>query len=499
MKRFLVTTTSEIEINVFLEFSCTKKLDFHSLLFLDSKLQMPNIEGHVKLLSTHDFTQINLVGIERSRSPVVNSEIEPKVIWALEIFLEMLKRQDSHKNSTYEQRREIFSIQISFWTEYLKQNQINCVFFSTCPHEVIDFSLYLVAKALEIEVIILQDNHVLGRKIAVDHIFAPWNSIIGNNIIENKKVSIEEIRQILERAKNLENPAWVFNSDDRKSFSLKNLKAIMVSLGAGLNLAFMLSILVMIFWISHFVGKSNQSILNFISKYTYRCRNYISMLTYLYENTRLKQIRSDFLIRDLPKVKFVTLFLNYNPEMMLNPLGYPFNRDMNVISKVRSLIPSDCSLLVREHPSQYSPGYGYLGRNLNFYSAVSSFPNTFVIGSDFPLSKILDSSAIVFTLNGTVGWQAAARGVKVGIMGNAWFEGIPNSMRIYQETTSEDVMKWSENSLTLTADSLEEFLIAVFENSFQYIQSKELALITGHSWDLEVNKGIFSRFIKSIL
>jgi hypothetical protein len=496
MNRFLVVSSSELEINVFLEFSREKKLEFHSLLFLDHKLKIAGLEKQVKILSLQDFAQMNWIVSENSISPVANSDIEFKVIWAIEIFLEMVKRQDSHKNLSYEQRREMFSIQISFWTEYLKQNQINRIFFSTCPHEIFDFTLYLVAKALDIDVAILQDNHVLGRKIAVDNIFAPWNSTVNTRMLENQTVSIEGIRNTLTRAKNLINPAWVLSARNKKKFSFKDLKEMMFSLAAGFNLAFRLPVVLITFWSSQLSIKSNKRVMNYLAKYIDRMKKYISMMAYLYELKYLKIIRNDYLINELPKTEFCTLFLNFNPEMMLNPLGFPFNRDMNVISKVRSLVPQEQALLVREHPSQFSPGYGYLGRNLNFYSSVDSFPNTFIISSEYPLSELLDSSAMVFTLNGTVGWQAAARGIKVGILGNAWFEDMPNSTRIHQHTTSRDVMNWLNSAPIATSDSLEKFLVTVYENSFSYIPSEDLAAITGHSWDYEINKRMFCKFLE---
>ena len=183
---------------------------------------------------------------------------------------------------------------------------------------------------------------------------------------------------------------------------------------------------------------------------------------------------------------------------MVNPLGFPFNRDMNIIAKVRSLLRPEDVLLVREHPNQYSEGYGYLGRNSRFYSDISSFSNTFVISSHFSLGELLDSSEMIFTLNGTVGWQAAVRGVKVGIMGSSWYENIPNSFRIHSNTTSEELWEWFKKFSSSTSVDLENYLVSHCNDSFKYLPNAELADVIGYHWDRSRNKLVFSNLLELI-
>ena len=120
--------------------------------------------------------------------------------------------------------------------------------------------------------------------------------------------------------------------------------------------------------------------------------------------------------------------LHYQPEATSVPMGLEDTYHGESVRKARAMLPIEIPLLVKEHPSQisWSEG-GFRGRTGRFYSFVNSLPNTIMISAHTPNDKLLSRARVVFTLNGTVGLEAAMRGIPVVHFGLTWWEGMPGT------------------------------------------------------------------------
>ena len=123
--------------------------------------------------------------------------------------------------------------------------------------------------------------------------------------------------------------------------------------------------------------------------------------------------------------------MHYEPERTAFPEGKPFASQLEAIIAVRASLPPDLKLYVKEHASQVSSALrGYSARSATLYRALARMPGVQLIGDDAPSAAVLQESACVFTFTGTIGIEAALRGIRVGYLGNPWWQGMPGTRAV---------------------------------------------------------------------
>ena len=128
--------------------------------------------------------------------------------------------------------------------------------------------------------------------------------------------------------------------------------------------------------------------------------------------------------------------LHYQPEATSVPQGLEDVFQGEAVRKARALLPSNIPLFVKEHPSQISWELsGFRGRAASFYSFVNSLPNTTMVSAHSPNNQLMQGACVIFTLTGTIGLEAAIKGIPVVYFGLPWWEGLPGT-RPYENTNS---------------------------------------------------------------
>lgn len=123
--------------------------------------------------------------------------------------------------------------------------------------------------------------------------------------------------------------------------------------------------------------------------------------------------------------------MHYEPERTAFPEGKPFGSQLEAIIAVRASLPQDLKLYVKEHASQVSSALrGYSARSATLYKALARMPGVELIGEDVHSAEVLQNSACVFTFTGTIGIEAALRGIRVGYLGNPWWQGMPGTLAV---------------------------------------------------------------------
>jgi hypothetical protein len=492
MKSFFFVTDSELE---FCEFRRRHLVDLKISGILTNikpgeNLQIFGINPINPYVLIMDFQ----LGDQSSSIPAMDYSLEALCVWGLENFLEMCKRLNVSGVETYYARRTLFSKLVSYWGGYLRNNPTNIIFFTTCPHEVVDFVLYLVAKAIGIEIVIMQDLHLFSRKIVSSSLQSPWDSIIP---IDSGNQNLDQILEIVGNQKLDFIPAWMTKAQHnvysaRRILPLSNrflLRAIMSHIQSLLLLAMgELGI----------IKKNRATIL--IRKQFRKLQDSFFHQEMLLTQSNLSLQRSKF-SNTAPSTPFVLFCMNLDPEMMVNPLGYPFSSQLQAVAKLRELLPPHYLIAIREHPLQYesSSGYGTLGRTPDFYRIIQSIPNTIVTNSKIRLDSLVEKSEMVATLNGTVGWQSALSGKKVAILGNAWYQESPNTMRFTPLSTPAEMLDFIRVEETHSIDLFAEFLLNRFHNSVEYISSPEIASQLGSEWKESTYSITFKEMLDQIL
>ena len=124
---------------------------------------------------------------------------------------------------------------------------------------------------------------------------------------------------------------------------------------------------------------------------------------------------------ELPE-RFGVFFLQFEPEKTSLPDGGLFQDQLAAVRNVASSLEGRMKLIVREHPSQLTLiARGFRVRRTRFYEELARIPNVMLAGSEIDRESLLRGAEVVFTLTGSVGLEARARGIPVIALGHPWY------------------------------------------------------------------------------
>lgn len=171
-----------------------------------------------------------------------------------------------------------------------------------------------------------------------------------------------------------------------------------------------------------------------------------------------KKVKSLVVNPDLDS-PFVYFPLHYEPERTTNPDGAAFHDQARVVGTLREYLPESVALYVKEHPSQlYSCNPGHLGRSEYFYDLIDNAVGVYLIPPEFSSIRLIDNSIFAATVTGAAALEAAIRGKKSIVFGNAWYLGCPNVHR--WETVSPFIDFCALD--TFGKEHVHEFLLSKF-------------------------------------
>ena len=148
-------------------------------------------------------------------------------------------------------------------------------------------------------------------------------------------------------------------------------------------------------------------------------------------------------LEDAPKHGL--FLLHYQPESSVVPAGFDDTFQAKAVIKARQLLAPDVPLLVKEHPGQLNHSMeGSLGRSQYFYDLIEALPNTSAISSTSLTERLLNTTQAVFTLTGSVGVEAAIKGIPLVHFGpGGWWAGLPGTFDARLPTIASELAKYS--------------------------------------------------------
>lgn len=133
---------------------------------------------------------------------------------------------------------------------------------------------------------------------------------------------------------------------------------------------------------------------------------------------------------DMLPERFIYFPLHYEPERTSNPEGGEFHDQFKCLAVVRSLLPDDVAICIKEHPSQLMrTRRGFMGRSPGFYRAVKAISGVQIVPIDMPSRLLIEKCMFVATLTGSAAHEAAYLQKRGLTFGTTWFEGCPNTHR----------------------------------------------------------------------
>jgi hypothetical protein len=121
--------------------------------------------------------------------------------------------------------------------------------------------------------------------------------------------------------------------------------------------------------------------------------------------------------------EYVLYALHTQPESSIDVAGSYFSDQIALITFIARSLPATHQLYVKVHPGDMD------GHRPSFYGTIGRIPGVRVIDQSVDSRRLVTSAAIVFTLTGTIGYEAALLGKPVITFANNYFNNFPTVHR----------------------------------------------------------------------
>jgi hypothetical protein len=152
--------------------------------------------------------------------------------------------------------------------------------------------------------------------------------------------------------------------------------------------------------------------------------------------------------------------LHLEPEASLMISGQRALNQQSLIQRIASQLPVGVKLIVKEHPTMVG------WRELNFYKNLMKIPNVKLVDPAIKAKEIIKGSLGVFTVVGTVGWEAVNMKKPVLIFGEAFYKNL-SMVRYVQDidNISKDI-DWVNHTYNHDEEILIKFQACIIKSSF---------------------------------
>lgn len=188
-----------------------------------------------------------------------------------------------------------------------------------------------------------------------------------------------------------------------------------------------------------------------------------------------QMLREPDLFPILPKdVPFVFYPLSMEPETSLQVEAQSADFQLGQIDMLAKTVPSGWNVVIKEHPAHPIP------RRRSFRDIVARYPNVLRAGTLESAERFIEQAAVVVTVNGTIGFQAANRGKPVITFNKMYQIAAMPHVRIvtsYDELRAafRDVQNDRFPSLKERAAAVEAFKLTMAKHEFAITDKKMLA------------------------
>lgn len=136
-------------------------------------------------------------------------------------------------------------------------------------------------------------------------------------------------------------------------------------------------------------------------------------------------------LEDVPQREIVFYPLHVQPEASIDVMAKYHNDQYRNIINIWKLLPNNWILIVKEH----SAGVG--DRPLSFYKKIAGLPNIYIIDEKTNSHELIKMCKVVFTVSGTVGYEAALMGKSAFTFAPMFFNKLEHCHKISLEDFSE--------------------------------------------------------------
>lgn len=404
------------------------------------------------------------------------------------IFLYMINRLDPF-GIMDDSRKESFFIDLYLkWKAIVEGRGISLVISPSIPHRVFDYALYLVCKSKGITFLMFQMTQFPLYSYIIDDIDSVpvWIKEIPDSAkaCDGKLLDIvlESIDKVRKRDYQYAKPEYMVLQEinQSKSYIIRLILKQLIRVNKLFEVANTYRVKP-----GYQPEDSNYTNLELL----------IDKIKWHRFKLRLKK-KYDMICQERPfssDCKFVLVALHYQPEETTCPTGGIYFNQMLIIERLNKYLPGDYKILVKEHKSQFNNYLeGEAGRTVGYYDEISRISSRIeFVDVDSDPFKLIDKSAFVVTVSGTIGWEAVLRGRPVIHFGRAWYEGLSGSFRV---KTDEDIKNAINMALSFKGFKNDELV-----NSYHRNLSRFLIRSVHYKIEVKESESVFEESVKNIV
>ncbi|MDB9872803.1 hypothetical protein OAD02_05820, partial [Alphaproteobacteria bacterium] len=104
---------------------------------------------------------------------------------------------------------------------------------------------------------------------------------------------------------------------------------------------------------------------------------------------------------------YILFALHYQPERSTLPDGQEYVDQLRALYELRSIMPSNINILVKEHPSTFNHTCHWLTRSPRLYNHIDNLPSTYLLPIETDLGPVLKQAIGAASINGSICLESA--------------------------------------------------------------------------------------------
>jgi hypothetical protein len=295
---------------------------------------------------------------------------------------------------TFQDYIDLFNLHYDFFANLFEVHQFDVVLFPACPHDGFDVMPYLLAQALGIKTLMINQSIFPNRLYCVTH--------IESHGLFNDMPFFNEPSPYPIKKRDFVRPFYT-PAKPKPPYEVKKVLPQLIKL----------------------IREKGPARL--LQRY-YRLKAYQRDIAARYVKTQIDFIQ--------PYVYFP---LHMQPEMTTCSIGKMYDDQMLAIERLSKIIPADWLIYVKSHHIQTE---AYRGRL--FFKRMDRISNIRFIHPSVNTFDLIEHSQFVATITGTAGWEAITSGKNVLIFGCAWYRTLPG---VFEYDNGVTVAKIKANTI----------------------------------------------------
>ena len=376
------------------------------------------------------------------------------------IIYRIMSRYESNDYSfNFKNRKNHFFDLLKYSFGLIKKYKIDKIIFFDYPHHMESYTLYQVAKYLNIKIIIISYLYLGEYRLVVDYNLKNRFHEYCNDkkIYKFEDKNLRYFNEISDKKKHLK-PFYI--AENRSVFYLFYffLKDFYRS------------------FLNGFFSESNNFIKSNLNKkfqnIKFPSELYSSLLMF-FNRIKILKLQKIYLklcyINPNLENKYVLFCPNLQPEASTLPMAGIYSDYEIILDTMLESLPEDWTIYYKEHPLVFNLlKESYLSRDKYYYLNLINKKVKFI---DYRLDtfELVDKANIVITPTGSIGIETMIRGKKIGYFGNPWWKYFKNAHYIKDSLDFKNLINQSDDKQQINNNFFIKDYIKTFEQSFPWI------------------------------